>query len=1149
MNETVIDEHEFQNGAPQGVVAHSHPHTDRITQLYRGEILNEESAAIARDRIHWMCSKSVGRRVLDVGCSQGIASVLLARDGFQVTAIDPEPAAIAFARAEFAREPALVRARVELLALGLFDVEPGLCFDTVLLGEVVEHQVSPYPFVQRASQHVALGGRLVLTTPFGYHPHEDHKAFVFPLEIVEAMLSAGLALEHLSIDDGYIRCVGVRSSEPIKTAPDLRFILSITERACIASQKDLFARARERLNTAKRSKARVTDLEAQLQQARESATRELIRANQEFERRLSERASEDAQQWAEHVREREQLRTKYERDLGKQLKVREDLETQVTTLRRRLSSLSALGHEMIKRLGKSALSQEQALTRLAGVQRQLSYRLGSTLVDGGKHPRQLHKLPRNLYMQWKDFQETRTARTRIDEARQRDLWFTWDDTVRLPRMASVQRVPRWVDVSTQGRDQEGLQIVLNLSSFGGASHADVALYLLAIDSQGRSLPFLVNGGGDAHRVDTREGHIRTALKSDLEAKHRLRIMPPQGCASLRFSTVREGKHPVLLTLESIQWISDFRAAPGAIEGIAEWPAPTPDAAPADTERVAVRTRRPRLKVLSLLDAFTETCLRDEFTLIPLDRARFAEQLRGERPAFFFAESVWRGNRETWKYCMTKFGDRHGDDLRAVLTLCREHQVPTVFWNKEDPANFEVFIEVAKHFDHVFTTDEGCVERYKSILGHDRVYALPFAAQSTLHHPIRSEEGVDRVAFAGSWNGVKYPARAAWLDILLREPLQRRILDIYDRYADATDPKLRFPERFAPAVRGALPYEELIESVYRGYRALINVNSVEDSNTMVARRVFEIVACGTPVISSPSPALESTFEGVVAVVRDESEVTAALDQVGADPLARLKRSTLGVRLVHGQHTYGHRVRDVCRHLGVGGESSVDKAVTCVVVSKRPGFLAHVAQQLNRQSYPHIQVVFVAHAEEFDTRTVVGAFDARLSPLVLRLERQATLADGLNLALQHAQTSFIAKIDDDDHYGAEYLSDQMLAFDYSNAGLVGKASYFAHVQSQDRMVLRFANRHYTRAKLVHGGTLVWDRRETGDLAFTPVRQGTDTLFLKAVAGAGIPIVSTDPFNFVHVRYANPLEHTWKISDGEFLRKAEEVCRGLDLSLAFC
>ncbi len=81
-------------------------------------------------------------------------------------------------------------------------------------------------------------------------------------------------------------------------------------------------------------------------------------------------------------------------------------------------------------------------------------------------------------------------------------------------------------------------------------------------------------------------------------------------------------------------------------------------------------------------------------------------------------------------------DRPSPELTALVAWCRDEGIPTVFWNKEDPPNYDRFIETARLFDQVFTVDAERIPDYQRDLGHDRVELLPFAAQPRIHNPVR-----------------------------------------------------------------------------------------------------------------------------------------------------------------------------------------------------------------------------------------------------------------------------------------------------------------------------------------------------------------------------------------------------------------------------
>lgn len=71
---------------------------DRLNEVYYGKLMNKETQDILRERVNWMCGQVQGTRVLDVGCSQGIVSILLARQGKEVVGVDIDPESIDYTK-------------------------------------------------------------------------------------------------------------------------------------------------------------------------------------------------------------------------------------------------------------------------------------------------------------------------------------------------------------------------------------------------------------------------------------------------------------------------------------------------------------------------------------------------------------------------------------------------------------------------------------------------------------------------------------------------------------------------------------------------------------------------------------------------------------------------------------------------------------------------------------------------------------------------------------------------------------------------------------------------------------------------------------------------------------------------------------------
>ena len=150
--------------------AHEHVR-DKVAQVYLGILDWGATGDVLRRRIDWMADEARGPRVLDVGCSEGILELLLARRGLDVTGVEVNPDALDFARELLDKEPHEVRARARLVHGDFIGARPvtGL-FDTVVLGEILEHLDDPATLLNRSLEYLRPGGRLSSRLPSGCFP-------------------------------------------------------------------------------------------------------------------------------------------------------------------------------------------------------------------------------------------------------------------------------------------------------------------------------------------------------------------------------------------------------------------------------------------------------------------------------------------------------------------------------------------------------------------------------------------------------------------------------------------------------------------------------------------------------------------------------------------------------------------------------------------------------------------------------------------------------------------------------------------------------------------------------------------------------------------------------------------------------------------
>lgn len=502
-----------------------------------------------------------------------------------------------------------------------------------------------------------------------------------------------------------------------------------------------------------------------------------------------------------------------------------------------------------------------------------------------------------------------------------------------------------------------------------------------------------------------------------------------------------------------------------------------------------RTKGPRgarLRVAAIMDEFTSSCFAAECDLVQLTPGDWHAQINELEPDFLLVESAWQGHNGEWE----KQVPQASAELRKVIAYCRRKGIRTAFWNKEDPVHFSLFLGVAALVDTVFTTDIDRIRAYRQKLGHDRVHLLPFAAQPRVHNPVERYERIDAFCFAGSYYA-KYPERHRDFEQLVGAAKTLGRVEIYDRNHGKQDPGLVFPAEYQDLVVGTLPVSE-IDRAYKGYRYGITVNTVKQSQSMFARRAFELLACNTVTISNFSRGLKLML-GELVVCGDSAGSIAGLlrKRTSSEREERCFRLA-GLRKVMDQHTYAHRLAYLAgKVLGRPAEVPAPPLVVLCAVDTQ----ADVERAL--QTFD---------AQSAASRTLVLVVADGLLPDVPVRDDVSVLtrhqAAGIDPAVRWPDAWFTV-LDHRDHYAAHYLKDLQLAIGYAGTAVVGKLAHYARGADGIGLVEEGAQyRHHD---------LRWPLRRA--LASAPVLGGTRLADLVAPGFRTLPVagLATDEFNY--------------------------------------
>ena len=438
-----------------------------------------------------------------------------------------------------------------------------------------------------------------------------------------------------------------------------------------------------------------------------------------------------------------------------------------------------------------------------------------------------------------------------------------------------------------------------------------------------------------------------------------------------------------------------------------------------------------LRVAAVMDPFSLASFGPDCQLFPLHPESWPVQIQASRPHLLLVESAWLGEHGEW----TGLVQRASPEIRALVASCRHAGIPTVFWNKEDPLHFDAFLETARLFDHVFTTDASSIPRYRRLLGHDRVGLLPFALQPRMHNPIQQGVREASSVFAGAWYG-RMQDRCRDFEAVADALMLAGPLVIHDRHDGLGAAHQRFPQPYAAKVRSSVAYEDTA-ALYRSHRIGVNLNTIKQSPTMFARRALELIGCNTSVYGNHALGLRQLF-GDLTVASDSSEYLLARawsELRDPDAPEFRQRRLRALRKVLREHTWARRLQRVA------------SAALGDTAPAMPGNVLWVlARVQDLEALAHVEAAVVAQQGVQVNLLLDMAEGLALPPNARRMGEA-----------EPAASDWVAVFHPEDHYGKHYLEDLVLGASFALGDAIGKGAWLQCGQDGN-VVLQQAEREY-------------------------------------------------------------------------------------------
>ncbi len=269
-----------------------------------------------------------------------------------------------------------------------------------------------------------------------------------------------------------------------------------------------------------------------------------------------------------------------------------------------------------------------------------------------------------------------------------------------------------------------------------------------------------------------------------------------------------------------------------------------------------------IAIISSEFTFNNFNLECNCTYIPND-IEFINKLDIDKFDLFICESTFRGIDGSWINEITKYDNiNYGTNLFLLVSKFKNKNKECIFYNKEDPLEFNIFFNASKIFDTVITTDNNSVSKYNN----KKVFCYPFIINPILHNPLNKSSD-KLIAYPGSY--YRYLAdRSNSMDNNLKKITNLYSIDIYDRFflnnklliqLNTKNNNYIFPENYNKFIYPSINSIDVCNHVYKKYKFVVNFNTVSNSDTMCSRRAIELAGCGTNIISDKSMALTKLFK--------------------------------------------------------------------------------------------------------------------------------------------------------------------------------------------------------------------------------------------------------------------------------------------------
>ncbi len=213
---------------------------------------------------------------------------------------------------------------------------------------------------------------------------------------------------------------------------------------------------------------------------------------------------------------------------------------------------------------------------------------------------------------------------------------------------------------------------------------------------------------------------------------------------------------------------------------------------------------------------------------------------------------------------------------------------------------------------------------------------------------------------------------------------------------------------------------------------------------------------------------------------------------------------------------------------------NQLVSIITPTKKPSYLVNIFSNYRKQTYQNKELIIILNNNTLNYEKWVSYSQQFSNVRIYQLDETATLGECLNYGISQSQGAYVAKFDDDDYYGPNYLRDAGAHFLVSQAAIICKAVYFVFFERLQQVYYDNRSAAFAYVSWGAGGTQVIKKEVFAGIGYPQVDCGEDQLFLSECYQKGLKLYSGDPFNYGYLRHVNEQDQTWQIKDQSYVNQ---------------